>query len=355
MLQKRGAIEIQFNWIFILIIGVIILGFFISIINKQKTIAEDQISASIKINLGAVLTGSRASAATASRINIPNIDIIYDCDGYIVGKANAIRAKTSFSPELIKGPVIMSWTHEWSMPFRVTNFLYITSPFVRYVFVNIGSVAEEVYDIMPNRTIIDHGEVKAFFTKELVESADILNLKDQNHYKVRFVFFGGTDPASYPLPKLGGVKRKDYTAVRINANSLQDIQGTGELVFYEKKGDRFEETAKSVFIGEASAIGSIFTDDPETYECNMQMAFNMLQIVNTIYWDRANMLKSHYQTATDTNNCQIVYTNADSFFRSINQSARRFTPAYASSLKSAADAVMRINEDTLQRSCPAIY
>ena len=251
MLQKRGAIEIQFNWIFIIIAGIIILGFFFSIINKQKTIVEEQVSISIKTNLGAVLTGARAAVSTASRINIPDIDIIYDCDGYIIGKTNAIRTKTSFSPNLIKGPVIMSWTHEWNMPFRVTNFLYITSPFVRYIFVNTGPIAEEVYNMMPNRTITDQGEVKAFFNKELVSPSEIPELKDKNNYKIRFIFFADSEPTSVTLPKFGGLKSRDYSAVKINANSIQDLQGTGELVFYERRGDNFREKDSSVFIGEA--------------------------------------------------------------------------------------------------------
>ena len=356
-MDKKAAIEIQFNWIFVLIIGVVILGFFVSIINKQKTIAEEQISTSIKVNLGAVLTGARAATSTASRINIPDIDIIYDCDGYIVGKANAIRSKTSFSPNLIKGPVIMSWTHEWRMPYRVNNFMYITSPFVRYIFVNDpAGLASQVYSALPNRTIVDQGDVKAFFTKELVNANELSSITDENHYKVRVIFFGDSaNPESVELPSLGGVKSRDFTALQIKANSFQDLDETGELVFFTERGDSFSETGRSVYVGEASAFGAIFADEAETYECNMQMAFNTLEIVNAIYWGRVKQMKTHYQSTSDPNNCQVPYTQADSYFNSIDQATRDFNTASANSLFSASNGIMQQNEESLRRSCPAIY
>lgn len=359
MMKKRGAIEVQFNWIFILIAGAVILGFFLTIINKQKTIAEDQISSSIKINLGAVLTGAKAATATASRINIPNIDIVFDCDGYIVGKANAIRSKTAFSPSLIRGPVIMSWTRDWYMPYRVSNFLYVTTPYIRYIFIKDGGgIVENIYNTMPNRTIIDQGEVKAFFTKELLDISDVAGIKDLNHYKVRFIFSGSTAPESaFSLPKLGGVKRRDYTAVKIVANNYADLDGTGEVIFYEKTGDSFIEVDRSAYLGEASVFGAIFTDEAETYNCNMQRALNSLEIVNTIYLDRTDRLYN-YSFGSD---CQIPYLDAKTNMQDINASIHliRFGATSASTISSAiyskASLIKGRNEQALSLSCPAIY
>ena len=365
MRHKKGAIEIQFNWIFILIAGIIILGFFISVINKQKHIAEDQVSASIKINLGAVLTGTSAARDTASRINIPNIDIIYDCDGYIAGRSDAIRTKTSFAPSLVKGPVIISWTRDWDMPFRVTNFLYITSPFVRYIFVRDGAgVAQYVYNALPNRTIMDKGEVKAFFSKELVEFGDINSIKDQNHYKVRFIFFED-NPEDADIDGLfGGIKNRDITAVKIDAGSISKLEGVGVLTFYVKRGDEFKEYlggGKSAYLGEASAFGAIFADDPETYNCNMQRAFNTFNLVNTIYLEKVKALKEYYQTHGDTGGCQDPYFNAIEQMEELNTNIPNVifgtTPSrqISSGILSPANQISVQNENALYKSCPAIY
>ena len=367
MMKKRGAIEVQFNWIFILIAGIVILGFFLSIVNKQKHIAEDQVSASIRINLGAVLTGTSAASATASRINIPNIDIIYDCDGYIVGRADAIRTKTSFAPSLVKGPVIISWTRDWHMPFRVTNFLYITSPFVKYIFVNDSAgVAEHIYNALPNRTIMDQGEVKAFFSKELVDFNKINEIKDQNHYKIRFIFFED-GPENADIDGLfGGLKNKDITAVKIHANDISKLDGVGELTFYTKKLGKFTEiwgASESAYIGEASVFGAIFADDPETYNCNMQRAFNTFKLVNTIYLEKVKELKEYYQNdpMADPNDCQTPYINARDYLEMLDTKIPDVKLGYTGSgqisswILSPADQLDQHNEDALYRSCPAIY
>ncbi|MEA3514928.1 MAG: hypothetical protein U9R34_05605 [Nanoarchaeota archaeon] len=364
MIKKRGSIEIQFNWIFILIAGMIILGFFLSIVNKQKHIAEDQISASIRINLGAVLTGTSAARDTASRINIPNIDIIYDCDGYIIGRADAIRAKTSFAPSLVKGPVIISWTRDWYMPFRVTHFLYITSPFIKYIFVrDTAGVAEYVYNALPNRTIMDKGEVKAFFSKELVDFSKINEIKDQNHYKVRFIFFGD-NPKDADIESLfGGLKNKDFTAVKIDANGISDLNGVGKLTFYVKKMGGFKEisgVSESAYIGEASAFGAIFADDPETYNCNMQRAFNTFKLVNTIYFEKVKGLKEDSQTHGDAG-CQDPYTHAMGHLEALNTNIPYVKLGYTESgqisswILTPADLISAENENALYKSCPAIY
>ena len=65
---KRAAIEVQFNWIFILIIGGIILMFFFGIVKSQKTVSEKKISGTVRRDMRAILTGSGISAGTASLI-----------------------------------------------------------------------------------------------------------------------------------------------------------------------------------------------------------------------------------------------------------------------------------------------
>ena len=41
-MNKKGIIEIQFNWIFVLVVGAIILVFFFGFVQKQKSFAEEK-------------------------------------------------------------------------------------------------------------------------------------------------------------------------------------------------------------------------------------------------------------------------------------------------------------------------
>jgi len=60
-IKKKGVIEVQFNWIFILIIGAIILFFFFSIVKTQKTVSEKKISTTVRRDIRAILTGAGVS------------------------------------------------------------------------------------------------------------------------------------------------------------------------------------------------------------------------------------------------------------------------------------------------------
>ena len=46
-MMKKGQVSFQLNWVFVIIIGVIILTFFISVVSKQKEVSDNKISASV--------------------------------------------------------------------------------------------------------------------------------------------------------------------------------------------------------------------------------------------------------------------------------------------------------------------
>ena len=71
MRSKKGVVEIQFNWMFVLIAGAIILALFIGIILRQKGISETTTNALILNNLDAVLSGSEVSVGTVNVVKMP--------------------------------------------------------------------------------------------------------------------------------------------------------------------------------------------------------------------------------------------------------------------------------------------
>src|SRR3989338_5974677 len=177
-LEKRGAIEVQFNWIFILVAGTVILLFFGTIIMKQRAAAEEKLSASLLTDLDSIITGSMVSKNAFNFISIPKKEINFmDCDFYYIGKKNEenaklkrdIKEKIIFAPDLIKGTRLTIWTLPWEIPYRVTNFLYLTSPEVRYIIVYSGSdaFAKEIENFLPPaKTIIDEEEFNVMFRQE---------------------------------------------------------------------------------------------------------------------------------------------------------------------------------------------
>lgn len=289
--SKKAFVEAQFNWIFIIIAGGMILLFFFSVVNKQKEVSDIKITGTIRSDLRAILTGSKVSTGTASLIDTSEIKLSYDCNGYSIGKLSPIRPKNSFSPSLIKGYGLMAWALDWNMPYRVTNFLYFTSNQIRYIIVDdSGNFAEQLNETFPPREIIQNEKVKILIDREFV--SDLGTVKDRNNYKVRFIFFN-QDPLG-GLLDLINMKDKDVTAIQISPGS-SDLFGYGTIQFFEKSDNNWGTSkGTSYYIGKASLIGAVFTDEIETYNCNMKRAFEDLSIVSSIYINRTKTLKDFY-------------------------------------------------------------
>ena len=80
MNQKKGAIEVSFNWLFVLIAGAIILLFFISLVNTQREKSETNIALTIKTELKSILIGASLSESRQLAIDLPKVDLRFICE-----------------------------------------------------------------------------------------------------------------------------------------------------------------------------------------------------------------------------------------------------------------------------------
>lgn len=302
MPQKKAFIDIQTNWIFIIIAGGIILTFFFMVIGKQKEVSETKISQTISVDLSSIFTSAKVTTGSATLIKIPNVEINYDCTGYRVGSGSKVRQQVAFSPSLIKGHTLMAWTLDWSMPFRVVNFQYITTPNMRYIFVDAdghpsnSDPADIIFDALPDEKITERGEEKTLFNKWKLTYTELADVEDLNNYKVRIVYFEAHNSQKVPV-NLQSMEDKDLTALFVDG----EVDGVGTIHFYKKNGNVWAEdkgsesgTEKTFYIGTASLLGAIFSDNIDTYNCNMKNAYIALDKVSEIYSERATKLKEHY-------------------------------------------------------------
>jgi len=351
--SKKAFVETQFNWIFIIIAGGVILLFFFSIVYKQKDVSDIKVTGTIKSDLRVILTGSKASTGTASLIAAPNLEIYYDCQGYAIGRLSPIKPHAGFSPGLIKGYALMVWALDWNMPFRVTNFLYLTSPEIRYIIVNDGSFAERLNETLPAKTIIQDKKKKILMNKEFVEVANLGSIEDKNNYRVRFVFFNQNPSGG--LSDLDNMENEDVTAISVYPTT--GIDGYGEVEFFEKDGNGWVLKGTTNYIGKASLIGAVFTDNIETYNCNMQRAFKDLSIINEIYLNRTNELVKYYNGVPDYS-CQAQVGLSITPLEGIKAEASSISssfPASVTQLSLAASELITYNEETQKLSCEEIY
>ena len=68
MADKKGVIEIQFNWIFILVAGSLILLFFFGIIRWAQTSSTESSSTTISNYIDSLLTGAAVTRKTVNEV-----------------------------------------------------------------------------------------------------------------------------------------------------------------------------------------------------------------------------------------------------------------------------------------------
>lgn len=325
MRSKRGVVEIQFNWIFILIAGAIILTLFAGIILRQKNISERSTNVLILNSLDAILAGSEVSEGTVNVVKIPTSKIEFGCNSYTIGTASKqLNTMNVFTPSVLEGNSLISMSLEWSVPYRVTNFIYLTNPRIRYVFVadNSDTLSKKIFDIMPEDIRDDQIHNKV---------VDIMNEDDD---EVRIIFFNR--PEEFPDSLIGE---------KVTALKVDEISGT--LEFFEAENNNFVNKGMSYYIEDSTLIGAIFTDDFEIYECTMKNAFEKLNIVSQVYQGKILGLQGTCAGTYSNDHIQPII-DASGTFDSTNTGVKV-------TLNNAADTLEIKNKEAKEKSCSLIY
>ncbi|PIN68547.1 hypothetical protein COV93_09025, partial [Candidatus Woesearchaeota archaeon CG11_big_fil_rev_8_21_14_0_20_43_8] len=84
-MKKRGVVDLQFNWIFVLIAGAVILAIFFAVANSLKQSSDDKIDLEVSTDLKSILIGAKVSTDSSNVIPIPSSDITIEADGIKVG------------------------------------------------------------------------------------------------------------------------------------------------------------------------------------------------------------------------------------------------------------------------------
>ncbi len=279
MAEKRGQVEVQFNWILILVAGGLIFLFFFGIINWAKKSSDEGTASTISVNLDSIFTGSSIVKETINKIDIPFKQLDFTCDTYRVDSSSNvrnIRNKLIFAPSRIDEGRLITWSLGWDIPFRVTNFLFITSPQIRYIV--IGSESSDMFQLI-NET----------FPREFNVEFNPSTIEDVNNFKVRFIYVGGgvsdADAALfYKMPD------EDVTALWITSSDPYQI------TFYKKTIASFSVIPYTALdsAGLAGLFGAIISENPEDYDCNMEKAKKRLDQIAEIYLNRSRELETYY-------------------------------------------------------------
>tara|TARA_Y100000034_G_scaffold134844_1_gene204504 strand:- start:141 stop:938 length:798 start_codon:yes stop_codon:yes gene_type:complete len=123
--MKKG--QIYFSWIFIVIVGAIILTFFVGFAVKYKDLQEKKTEIIMLNSLDTALTNLQSSSFTTSTsVNLP-LGVNVNCDegdfSIFINEKNSVNHLLASESNLRDKMYV--WYQPYEIPFRVANFYYL--------------------------------------------------------------------------------------------------------------------------------------------------------------------------------------------------------------------------------------
>ncbi|MFP4523774.1 MAG: hypothetical protein ACLFO2_00465 [Candidatus Woesearchaeota archaeon] len=327
--DSRGQISLQFNWIFILIIGAVILAFFLTVINNQEKRADAEEATELVKTVDNVFTAISSNPDTVETFRLSDADIRFDCEPglsqYYIQGAGPVDTKHQalFVPATVEGKEVTMWTQTWHAPFPVMVITHLASDRVTFLFVNDTdtSIEEKLYEEMPDE-----------FDKHLLTEAQLEGVSEAGYD--RYVIITTDDDLDVPT----GIEDKAHVRVITSGNGQYP---TGEVTF---KHDGTEEDGD--YVTEPMLWGAIFTEDADTYDCTVAKARTRQRMLATIIKGRLDRLEE-----------ELEDTNCWTYLGSANDPLKKL--AGGDPLKDMADAMRSVEStnELIKRGprCPLIY
>ncbi|MBN2142909.1 hypothetical protein JW711_06290 [Candidatus Woesearchaeota archaeon] len=293
----RKGFELQFNWLFVLIAGGIILLFFFAVIKNQASGAETEQASELQQDVDFLFRGSLGSRESEKIIPVGG-KVEFFCDEgvstYIVEGSKVFSQYnyiSVFSPSILDGDHFLLRTDLFRAPFHVMPFLYATNDNVEYVFV--GNESEEtlkiLFDGLPKNS-----------TKRFLDPSQLGGFKDNNYDFTIFISNQSTfedemsDVMTTKLASAISKNREDrfLLVVLRPKNDIVDYYGEIDFYTYGGSGVRKFQKAKGdyLFFTPELLLGAVYSGDASIYSCQFQKAIQRMNLISRLHMERIDAL-----------------------------------------------------------------
>jgi|SRR3989344_1941791 len=137
----------ELNWVFILIIGAIILAFFTAFAFKYKSLQDEKTSIEILNTLDNSLTSLKTSPyATFDSINLP-LDVQVTCNNLIINEETYATKNLLFSQKKLSKKMFIYYK-PFKAPFKIADFYFITDLNAKYHLVYDSTTQQYVISLI---------------------------------------------------------------------------------------------------------------------------------------------------------------------------------------------------------------
>ena len=375
MNTKRGQVEVTFNWIYIFVAGAVILLFFFGLVLKQKSLSEGQLQQDLTRIFESIITAARNSEKTKTTIDT-HLDVytlFFSCEDLVARygvKGTAAPTEDVFpifAPGEIRSAQLSFWSLPYKLPFKVLDFLFVTAPNVKYIFIGSNDFVEEFMD----ETEFDPQTKFRINRQQLADPAALQQLDPGKNQHIRIV-------------DVTGLALKAATPVAASLRTLADEHVTGvsfssqnTVNYYQKNGEVWKllnaVPLNIISLGgerDAARYAAVFAGNDQAYSCGMQQAFRRLSYLNEVYagteitegeaggkFAEMQLYYTGQPQLSLTSSCTNHLTALQSALQSHQNAVKACLIQYAAcvDLLSSALRVQEINHDLETESCLTLY
>jgi len=299
-MKKKGQVEAQFNWVFALVAGALILALVAGFIFRQQQISQDKKNEENLRDFQGILS---ALKLTEERVESLDLDyrtsfrIDFESNVFVMGKSVAeITTDVVAAPRILTGRKLYVWTKLVMMPAHITNVVFLSPSLRNYVFVANNIDDEEVkefYDSFPS-------SINKMLTTDLGTEATVRSILKQPDAKIRIVYI------NMPVQNKAALAPK-----RISEISLDLTAGNVE---FGKKSHSLYYNADMKSIMPQIAV---LVDNGDDYNVSVSRIFERGEKVYEILSLRAASLRDFYASLNEQN-CRKIFGDAVPMFNNLN-------------------------------------
>jgi hypothetical protein len=334
-MQKKGM-SVQFNWIFVIVAGVIILGFFVLFTVKYIELQDMKQNADVSklfTNTLVYLEGQEAGAGYSidSSSNLAFkvgyfINLNYQCDedsaGILINNVSnsylPLNEEILFAPSNMQVNALDTWVLPWNYPYFVSNFVYLSSPGKKFYIKYDYNSYDFARELRINR--------QAEFDVELVNDLDEVKGDD-----VTVLWISDVEPSLSYIKKLSN-NVSNFNFMRFKPVKVKEDYVVGILDFYEdKKVQSFK------VYGEEVLYGAMFAEEADTFSCVYDRLMKRFDWGTEVFISRLDLL-----TRADQG-CATIYGTSKPILNGFKEN-----PALI-------DEVVKLNRKVMGESCVSIY
>ena len=344
--MNKQAVSAIFAWIFIMVVGGLIIGLFFTIANTQAQAGEDRLAQNALQQVNTILNTQATSFDTSTTVRIPARHIRLSCEAFRQGTTSVTLLSQleigGFSritqEDLLVGRDIQSdqlilFSKEWRAPFRIGNILHVSSNEELLVIKDPPTSWEGVIPEVVN-----------------TEEYGGISIDASRYQNVRVVVFSN-DGYSGHNEFSGILEAEGQQTHYIHVEYEGDVREAGKVTYSQQGND----DGPYHYVGEGMLTGLIWQASAPEANCLQHKLAEDLKRQTTLQLQRRQALHDHY---SGTNLCLGDLT--DSHLN--NLGAAPGTPQTGNplynfvNLEDRADAVRRQNERLLRgERCATIY